>query len=162
MKIRIRVQTCLHFLNRYRSPRAFAEGFFTPQWEDVQDAYLARTRSRKSATSWVTTLHEKIFRFTHSMWKQRCAFLHSRSTQTAIHSNQYALELSHLLKHPPPLSMPAEDRKYFVPLPQALQYNTQRQKRLINILNTLFHSHNIRTDSAPDRLMRTWLATKFD
>ena len=148
---------------RLLGPRAFVEGYLTNDWIYAQDEHYLLTNNRKhSAGNWATTLNEKLFRFTHSMWKQRCNHLHKNTTQSTIHDNNYDADLALLLRHPPPPSMPAEDRKYFVPLATAISYNTQRKKRLINMLNTFNTSHELRTNTQSAQIMRQWLASYND
>jgi hypothetical protein len=96
------------------------------------------------------------------MWKLRCDFLHTTTTQTSLHVDKYRTELTHLLKEPPPLSMPAEDRRYFIPLRKALTYNIQRQKRLVRLLRTFNDAHHHRTNSKSAQLLRNWLAHNPD
>ena len=100
--------------------------------------------------------------FSHDMWKARCSAIHTNQIQSSMSHNTYAVQLQALLRYPPPASMPAHDRKHFIPLEQALTYNYQRQKRLLRLLTTFTnaHAHRINTPSA--RLMTKWLHSFHD
>ena len=140
-------------------PRSFVEGFLSKQWEHAQFEHLLLTNNRrKSPSHWVKNLNYRIYKMTHKMWTLRCDFLHLTTTQNSLHHDTYHSALTHLLKEPPPLSMPAEDRRYFVPLTKALTYNIQRQKQLVNILRTFNDAHHQRTNSKSAQLLRNWLA----
>ena len=157
----LQLQATVH-QQRQLGPRSFVEGFHTTGWIDAQQEYYDYLHKNKSAEAWATTLTEKVFLFTHTMWKMRCTFLHSKETQGCIHADHYDIQLTDLLSEPPPSTMPAIDRSYFIPLQTALQYNNQRKKRLISQLQTFLNAHAIRTSSKSAQCMMHWLSTYHD
>ena len=140
--------------------RSFTEGFLSTRWEDAQqEHYNCQCDTRHSAHRWTGLLVAQLHTFYHSLWTQRCDALHTPEGQTHLYQAEYATDLKRLLAHPPPLSMPTADRRFFVPLAQALSYSLSRQRRLINLLTTIFDSHELRTSSKSATLFKTWLAT---
>ena len=141
-------------------PRSFVEGFLSTKWEDLQlNYYISINDNRHSALRWTGLLIKHLHNLFHLMWTQRCDVLHSDDGQKELHQLEYATDLARLLSDPPPPSMPANDRRFFVPLETALSYSLPRQRRLITLLQTCFTSHEIRTSSKSATLLKSWLAT---
>ena len=148
---------------RLLGPRSFVEGIHTIAWIPAQQAfYSATNKHHHSAAHWTASLIAKVWTFSHDMWKARCNAIHNNQIQASMSHNTYAVQLQALLRYPPPASMPAHDRKHFIPLEQALTYTYQRQKRLLRLLTTFTtaHAHRINTPSA--RLMINWLSSIHD
>ena len=148
-------------VNHQRSigPRSFAEGLLSTKWEEIQnDYYVENQDTRHSAAVWVQHLIQHISTLYHSMWKQRCKVVHSKEGQTSLYQATYALRLRDLLSQPPPTTMPACDRRFFVPLDEALGYSLSRQRRLINMLTSFMEAHELRTNSKSAQIMLSWLA----
>ena len=141
-------------------PRSFVEGFLSIKWEELQLEYYTSINDRRhSALRWTGLLIKQLHTFFHLMWTQRCDVLHSDKGQLELHQEGYAIDLVRLLSHPPPPSMPSNDRRFFVSLDKALTYSLPRQRRLITLLQTCLTSHEIRTSSTSATCLKTWLAT---
>ena len=139
---------------------AFTAGILAKQWVYAQNEHYLYTNKRKySADLWVARLISRLWRLHHDVWKQRCHFLHTKDQQEALLKDSYNLKLRDLLQHPPPPSMPAEDRRHFIKLDTALRLPIHRKRRLTTILQHLTNAHELRSQTKSAQCMRMWLAT---
>ena len=139
---------------------AFTAGILAKQWVYAQDEHYMYTNKRKhSADLWVARLISRLWRLHHDVWKHRCHFLHKKEQQEALLKDGYNLKLRDLLQHPPPPSMPAEDRRHFIKLDIALRLPIHRKRRLTTILQNLSDAHELRSRTKSAQCMRMWLAT---
>ena len=147
-------------VQRQLGPRSFIEGIHATHWVRAQQQHFTeRNKTQHSADIWAARLVARIWTFTHDMWKGRCTAIHTNKIQSAMKHNDHALQLHDLLARPPPTSMPAHDRKHFVPLQVALTYNHHRQKSLIRQLTTFTKAHNERINTPSAQCMNNWLST---
>ena len=142
--------------------RSFVEGYLTLKWVQCQEQYLTtlpqKDRKYKTGQNWAKQLSTRIWRMQHHIWTQRCEAVHGREITEKEAKLNLDGQLHHYLTQSPPLSMPADDRRYWIPLDKALKYHPRRKKRLIDQLKTFITAHNKRTNTKSAQLMRLWLA----
>ena len=109
--------------------RSFHKGMLVTEWADAQAEYYAHINNQKNCPDhWVSQLIHQLHKMTHTIWKGRCDYVHDKQYQETLYCHDYAIQLKELLDRPPPASMPATNRRYFIPLNQALAQNTRRQR----------------------------------
>ena len=141
-------------------PRSFQEGMLVKDWADAQaEYYVASNNTKNCADHWVSQLIHQLHQMMHTLWKGRCTYVHDKHYQETLYRHDYAIQLKELLADPPPASMPATDRRYFIPLNQALTQHIRSQRRTIRQLRTFIRAHEIRMNTRNARIMRDWLAT---
>ena len=140
-------------------PRSFVEGALHNNWVQAQQqAFLLENKTRHSPTKWVATLISKLWVLQHKMWLDRNCTLHQTETQTRLHQPAILLDLHNLLQNNDQ-TMPAIDRRLFVPFNEAAHYSLAKQRRLASQLRAAIDAHAHRASTPEAQCMRRWLST---
>ena len=58
----------------------YVKGFLSSSWEIAQNLFLQKEDFNDSITDWSTKVIRAIWKFSYSLWKARCDYVHGRET----------------------------------------------------------------------------------